>query len=325
FVKDGLNWVITFIDDLYINQNIGMKNIANRLNEVSKTPTGRKWNEHLVHTRLSSKAFHGLQEMNFANGETISANVYEPMRTEETYNKIQEIRKARASKYNVASRVSDRNIALLKYVPLTCGYCGRKLTVVQANRADLPQFNTQHGRAVELKTGHRCSIGINAKRYEYNLIKAICDILTSEELSKKYLDLDFNDDDLAKLEAEKKKLLDNIKMSSAAKDKLLDLYLNELINKDDYVNKKDEIQSKLDIITDQSIKVKGKIDAIKSNKLDYTTVKQYINISKDFGVKLTRYEQANVIRDLFTKGVLTQEELILTTEVFNGVPIEIKI
>src|SRR5699024_10606483 len=107
FVKDGWDWVIPFIDDLYINQNIGMKNIANRLNEVSKTPTGRKWNEHLVHTRLSSKAFHGLQEMNFANGETISANVYEPMRTEETYNKIQEIRKARASKYNVASRVSD--------------------------------------------------------------------------------------------------------------------------------------------------------------------------------------------------------------------------
>src|SRR5699024_3336175 len=35
FVKDGWDWVIPFIDDLYINQNIGMKNIANRLNEVS--------------------------------------------------------------------------------------------------------------------------------------------------------------------------------------------------------------------------------------------------------------------------------------------------
>ncbi|WP_373687661.1 hypothetical protein [Virgibacillus proomii] len=40
-----------------------MVSIANELNKISKTPTGNNWNEHLIHTRLTSKIFHGYQEM----------------------------------------------------------------------------------------------------------------------------------------------------------------------------------------------------------------------------------------------------------------------
>src|SRR5690625_721393 len=175
FVKDGWEWVIPFIDNLYLNKNLGMQSIMNELNKVSKTPTGRKWNEHLVHTRLTSKCFHGVQEMTFSNGETITADVYEPMRTEETFNKIQELRKRRSKQFSISTRTSDNNINLLKYVPKQCSYCGRDLSVLQQGTAAKPRYYAQHGRKQSIRTGEVCDIYINAKRYEYNMMKALRD------------------------------------------------------------------------------------------------------------------------------------------------------
>ncbi|HFK2719202.1 TPA: recombinase family protein, partial [Escherichia coli] len=71
YAKKDWNWVIPFIDNLYLNEQAGMKLIADKLNEVSKTPTGRSWNEHLIHTRIKSKAYHGVMEKEFSNGEVI--------------------------------------------------------------------------------------------------------------------------------------------------------------------------------------------------------------------------------------------------------------
>src|SRR5690625_1127703 len=131
YVKNGWGWTIPFIDDLYINNNMGMKAIANELNKVSKTPTGNEWNEHLVYTRLSSKAFHGVQEMEFSNGETISANVFEPLRTEKTYDQIQSIREKRANQFGTYTRTSTENINLIKYVPITYGNYTLLLSVMR--------------------------------------------------------------------------------------------------------------------------------------------------------------------------------------------------
>ncbi|UTW69902.1 recombinase family protein [Anaerobacillus sp. HL2] len=81
------------IDKLYLDEQLGMKSIADRLNQVSRTPSGTLWNETLVHRRLVSKAFHGVMEKTFANGEVIAIEgIYPPLRSNETFEKIQDER-----------------------------------------------------------------------------------------------------------------------------------------------------------------------------------------------------------------------------------------
>ncbi len=325
YVKKGWDWTIPFIDNLYINEKLGMKNIANALNKVSKTPTGKDWNEHLVWTRLDSKAFHGIQEKDFETGETISAKVFEKLRTEETYNKIQEIRAERREKFSVNTRTSQININLLKHIPITCGYCQRVISVQQRGTQASPRFYAEHRRS-ETISGERCDMYLNAKRYEYNLIKALKEILLSKELSEKYIDFETNDEELVLLRKSADRSKEALKQLRSAKDRLLDLYLNDSqLEKADYLNKDNELNKKISNLEVQVEQVERKISAINKNAWNYESLYEYIEIAEEIGVNLTRHEQARIIGNIFKKAVLTNEELVLTTEIYNGIPVEINI
>ncbi|MET3507078.1 recombinase family protein [Halalkalibacter oceani] len=324
YVKKGWEWTVPFIDDLYINKKMGMKKISDKLNEVSSTPIGGKWNEHLVHTRLTSKAFHGYQERAFSNGETVTAKVFEPMRTEETYNIIQEIRTARAEGFSVSTRTSTDNINLLKFVPITCGYCGRTIQVQQTSKKEKPRFYAQHGRK-DTASGERCDILVNAKRYEYNLIKALKEILLSEELSRKYIDFETKDEELEKLKKEVDHTKASLNKLNQSKDRLLDLYLDAKIEKDSYLKKEAELSGRIKALSDIVEKTERKIVAINKNDWNYESLYDYIEIAKEFESDLTRHEQAIIASKLFTKAILTEKELVLTTEIYNGIPVDIKV
>lgn len=324
YVKNGWGWTIPFIDDLYLNRNVGMFTIANELNKISKTPTGRAWNEHLVWTRLTSKCFHGYQEMTFTNGETISSPVYEPLRTEETYNRLQEVRKKRAVESNIASRKSNINISLLKHVPLTCSDCGRVLFTQQRGPSNAPTYVTQHGRK-DTVSGHRCGIYVNALRYEYNLVKALRDILTSEKLSSKYINFQYDDSEKKQLEVDFKNQQKSLNELTAAKDRLLDLYLGGGIEKNAYLKKDEEMQRKINVVKSLFTKTDRKLTVIRNNEWNYETLKQYLHFSKDFGMRMTRHEQAEMFAKFFTSGKLSDTELVLTTEIFNSIPIDITV
>jgi len=328
YIKKGWEWVIPLIDDLYVNENYGMTLIAQELNKISKTPTGRDWHENLVQTRLESKAFHGVQEKHFSTGEVVSADgVFEPMRTERTYNKIQEIRNKRREQFSINTRISQININLLKHVPITCGHCGRVLSVQQLGNKDAPRFYAAHGRAVEMRTGKKCNISINAKRYEYNLIKALQEILLSEELSAKYIDFDTDDEELQRLKSDTKRNKTSLDRLQESKDRLLDLYLNSeaRLSKDEYVKKDREIDSRIEALTDLIDGLNRKIDAIDKNTWNYDALYEYIEMAGQIGTHLTRHEQAQIIGDIFSKAVLTESELKLTTEIYNGIPVEITV
>ncbi|OAT84210.1 hypothetical protein A6P54_02630 [Bacillus sp. MKU004] len=95
-IDKDFSWVIPAIDKMYLESGMGIKAIADRLNEISQSPDGKRWNASFVHRRLISKTFHGVMEKTLKDGETISIeNIYPPLRTEETWWKIQEERKRR--------------------------------------------------------------------------------------------------------------------------------------------------------------------------------------------------------------------------------------
>ncbi|QKY69442.1 recombinase family protein [Lentibacillus sp. CBA3610] len=323
--KPDWKWVIPFIDELYLNEQLGMRIISDKLNEVSNTPTGKKWNEHLVETRIKSKAFHGIQEKNHNSGEIISAYVYEPLRTEETYNRLQEERNKRGKQYSVAGRKNTKNIHMLKRTYLTCGHCGRKINLETHGLKSRPLYYAKHGRKTSIKYGYTCDVNINTIRFDANIMKALKDVLTSEELAKKYIQIDYDEQEVNQLKSEIKELEKSISDLNASLDRLLDIYLSGDLKKSKYTEKDQSINAKIKVQEDTLAKLNRKLEAIDASSFTYESLYQYMEIAKNIETELTGLERAQLIGTLFPKGVVYKDKLVLITEVFKGIPIEITI
>lgn len=319
-------WVIPFIDDLFLNEQLGMKLISDRLNEISKTPTNNKWNEHLIYRRFITKAYHGIMEKEFAGGEVITVpGVYELLRTEETYNRIQEERKKRTKQFSVAGRKNTNNIHMLKRTELTCGECGRNIAISMHGSKVRPIYYAKHGRKTSLKNGHSCDISINTIRFDTNITRALKDVLTSEKLAKKYIDIEYNEEEVNNLKTEVKALEKAMTDLNASADRLLDLFLSGGINKSKYTEKEKEITTKRNLQDDDLNKLRRKLSAIDSSSFTYESLYQYMAIAKNIEMELTGLEKAQLMGTLFPSGVVYKNKLILTTEVFKGIPVEITI
>ncbi|MDJ1630989.1 recombinase family protein [Bacillus velezensis] len=98
-VNEKWSWVIPFIDDLYLNKGYSFKRIAKELNKITLTPTGKKWSDTVIASKLKNKAYHGIMRKTFSNGETIEIeNIYPKLRSEESYEKLQEVRELKYQK-----------------------------------------------------------------------------------------------------------------------------------------------------------------------------------------------------------------------------------
>ncbi|MFD2046050.1 recombinase family protein [Ornithinibacillus salinisoli] len=321
--KEDWKWVIPFIDDLYLQKQLGMKSISDKLNEISKTPTGKQWNEHLIHTRLTSKAFHGIQEKEFTDGEQIKAYVYEPLRTEETYNKIQEEKEKRSGQFSVSGRKNSDNIHMLKRTHITCGHCERTISISQHGTKERPNYYAKHGRKKSIKS--QCDLSINTVRFDNNIIKALKDVLTSEELAKKYIRIEYDKNEVNILKSEIKQQEKTITDLKASLDRLLDIYLSGDLKKDKYLEKEKVFHSKIEVQEETLIKLKRKLTAIDSSSFTYESLYQYMAIAKNIESELTGLERAQLVGTLFPRGIVYDNKIILITEVFNGIPIEVAI
>jgi DNA invertase Pin-like site-specific DNA recombinase len=323
-LDDNWSWVIPFIDDLYLHLQYGMLTIANMLNKISRTPTGNLWNEHLIDTRLRTKAYHGVMEKTYSNGETISIEgIYPAIRTKETWEKIQREREKRGEQYKATSRQRD-NLHILRRTYITCGECGRKIHLAMHGTREQPRYYLKHGRKLKLKDETVCDISINAIRFEKNIIQAIKDILSGEDLAKKYMDLDFDQNEVEQI---RKQIETNEKTISSLRsklDKLLDLYLEGRHSKDILAKKETEIENELSIITNQTDQLKAKYELLKNNAFSYDFVYELMELAEGFDTEFTPLEQAQIMGSMFPQGVLYQEHLLLKAEI-KGVPIDVRI
>lgn len=319
------SWVIPLIDKLYLEDQLGMKVISDKLNEVSRTPSGTLWNETLVYRRLISKAFHGVMEKNFANGETIAIEgTYPPLRTLETYEKIQEERRIRATHYKATSRRKE-NLHILRRTASMCGVCGRKLSLQQNGTLENPTYYLKHGRKRRIKDETVCDISINTKRFESNLIQAIKDILSGEEQAKNYIKLDINKDDIKQLESQIKKLDKTIRDLQGKLDRLLDLYIDGAFKKDDLLKRQTEIENELNSHSNEKKQLSAKYEALKKKEWNYEMIYDYLEFAEDFDTELTPIEQTKLVGDLFPTAVLFRDKLIMKAEINGEIPVEISV
>jgi site-specific DNA recombinase len=322
--NDKWSWVIPMIDDLYLNRQLGMKSIGDELNKISRTPSGTLWNETLVYRRLISKAFHGVMEKTFANGETISIDdIYPPLRTEETWLKIQEERKKRSVQFKATSRQRD-DLHILRRTLITCGECGRKINLAQHGNKHVPLYYLKHGRKLRLSDETVCDININTVRVERNIIKAIKDIITNEEMARNYIDLEMDSTEILLLEKQTKKNDSLIRSLQSKLDKLIDLYLESALSKELLAKKQAEIENEINTITIQNKHAMAKLDVLRNNTFNYDFIYELFEIAEGFETDLTPFEKAQVTGKLFPNGIVFHDKLILMA-VIRNVPIEIEI
>ena len=312
-VDEEWSWVIPFIDDLYLIKQFGMNSISQELNKICRTPSGKHWNERLVQLRLTSKAFHGIMEKSFSNGETISIdNMYPPLRTEETYNKIQVERFKRGNQFNAYSRETDE-LHLFRRTTFECGECGRKISLSQHGTKKTPRFYLKHGRSRRVSDQYVCDISINTVRIEPQVRIALAEILKGKTFAAQYVNLDLHSGDLLEHEKTIKSLEKNINDLEIKKNRLLDLFLDGNFEKDVLTKKQAEIDVSLNQLNTQKIELDSKIKLLQSKTWGYKKIYEYIQVVDRFEDELTPLEQAQMFGELFPHGKIYRNKLVLYT------------
>jgi site-specific DNA recombinase len=312
-VDEEWSWVIPYIDDLYLIKQFGMTSISQELNKICRTPSGKHWNERLVQLRLTSKAFHGIMEKSFSNGETISIdNMYPPLRTEETYNKIQVERFKRGNQFNAYSRETDE-LHLFRRTTFECGECGRKISLSQHGTKKTPRFYLKHGRNRRVSDQYVCDISINTVRIEPQVRMALAEILKGKTFAAQYVNLDLHSGDLLKHEKTINSLGKNINDLEIKKNRLLDLFLDGNFDKDVLTKKQEEIDVSLNQLSTQKIELDSKLKLLQSKTWGYKKIYEYMQVIDRFEDELTPLEQAQMFGELFPHGKLFRNKLVLYT------------
>ncbi|WP_214737472.1 recombinase family protein [Exiguobacterium sp. s162] len=312
------SWIIPFIDDLYMNKGYSDWQIAQELRKIGKTPNGKEWSDVHVRQKLKNKAYHGIMEKKFSNGETITVDdIYPPLRTPEEYERIQE---KRASKFR---RRKEEFPQLLRRTHLTCAKCGRKLTIhMSGDRKYALHFYIKHSRRESQKD---CYVSVNTVRVEANLVAAIKSILTSEDAAKKYVQLDYDAKDLQQMENDLKNANDLKNTTQAKIDRLLPLYLDGIWSKEELEKQKGMLESELKVHVRRIKQLTTKRELVKSNMFNYDMVIQYLAVAERFDVLLTKEEQMNMIGQLFPTGTVYDDHVMLHGHLPNNAPLEVRV
>lgn len=317
-------WTVEFIDNLYLNEQIGLTAIADRLNEICRTPSGRYWNDTLIMRRLKSKAFHGVMEKRFKDGEVITLEgVYPPLRTKETYEEIQRQR-AKRSKVFKPTKEKNNNLHLFRRTYFHCNECGRKISLEQNGSGINKNFYLKHGRKMRLKDRTYCDMSINVIRVEDNVRKALKEILKGETLAKKYIELEVKQKDKEDVEAQLKSLASTLNKNQLRLDRLLELYLDGELDKSTYTKKKEELDGLISQLELQRKEINAKNELLLSQEWGYDMVAELFEVAQNFETDLTPFEQSNVFGKLFPNGWLHREKLVLISEI-AGAPIEVTV
>lgn len=322
-INDAYSWVIPLVDDLYLKEGLSDENIVKVLNGIKKPPSGKPWNTGHVSKRLTSKAYHGIMEKSFSNGETIiTPGVYPALRTEAIWHKIQIKRK---EKYQRRSPIYP---AITRNISVTCGLCGRKLALKQSGSLEYGiHFYYKHGRQHSPDYSPDCNMSINMIRIDFNLLQAAKDIMNSEDTARRYIQFEYSPQDIDNLNAE----IDSVgKLLTAVQQKydaLLDLVLQGgagftpgLLE-----SKQTELANEREVHIARKKQLENKKEVILAKMFNYEAVSQYFEALLYMDEEMTPQEQMDLLGRLFPSGVLYEDKLVLQAYLNSDTPFPVTV
>ncbi|MFG6315915.1 recombinase family protein [Bacillus velezensis] len=322
-VNEKWSWVIPFIDDLYLNKGYSFKRIAKELNKITLTPTGKKWSDTVIASKIKNKAYHGVMRKTFSNGETIEIeNIYPKLRSEESYEKLQEVRELKYQKKTRENEVPQ----LLRRTYMTCGLCGRKLTIHMSGTKEYGiHFYITHGRPERQKDDFKCDLSINMIRVEQNIVSAIKNIIKSEELARDHIQMDFDESDAARLRDEVKAAKKSLADAREKVDRLLPLYLDGKFPKEQLDKQHGFLMNEITTHEKRVKQLNAQLSIVESQQFNYDLILEYFKIAERFDTWLTQNEQMDMIGKLFPQTTVYSDHIVMAGELPNGAPLEISV
>jgi len=296
-------WIIPLIDRLYLEEKMGLQKIATHLNSLSKTAKDKKWTAVQVRNKLRNPAYHGQLKKTFSNGETIlEDNVYPPLRSTETYNKIQDMLDKRHTK------IGTGEAHFLKSIEIRCADCGNILSIRKGSYVD-GEYKHYLRHSNDYINPCPSQPSINTDRIREPLLSFAEKYLAGEESVKKYFDFE-EDDKLQQLEEETKKIEISIKQNKEKLDKLLGLYLSGKWTEEVLDRNKQEIENETNELSEIFESNLKKLNFLRKNQNAFNSIMSYSQLiigSLAYGAKsLGYYEEGDfqeLLSNMFEKAI----------------------
>ncbi|MEK4122246.1 recombinase family protein [Lysinibacillus sp. FSL K6-0102] len=325
-VDENRSWIIPYIDDLLLEQGISATGVASCLNQLCKTPTGKEWTVNQVIQRYKNKAYHGVLEKTFSNGETITVeDVYPKLRSLETFEAI-----TQRLKENYKAKPAEPHF--LRNVIITCASCNRLVSVYKTSSHSkkkdktYPVFTVRH---LNESTHNDCEAKpyVNTKRIKNSLITAVKSILIDEKTAKKYIDAEFDDKELDKIKKQLSELNKQKNDVNSKMDKILKLYLDGKWSEEVLDKERDQLDSRLKHIENSIDDLKRKYELVKTSQFNYDVVVEFLSIAAHFDSLLEESEQQRLIGFIFPTATLdvSNNLLIMHARLPQQVTLDIRI
>ncbi|AJK88531.1 MULTISPECIES: recombinase family protein [Lysinibacillus] len=325
-VDENRSWIIPYIDDLLLEQGISATGVASCLNQLCKTPTGKEWTVNQVLQRYKNKAYHGVLEKTFSNGETITVeDVYPKLRSLETFEAI-----TQRLKENYKAKPAESHF--LRNVIITCASCNRLVSVNKTSSHSrkkdktYPVFTLRH---LNESTHDDCEAKpyVNTKRIKNILITAVKSILIDEKTAKKYIDAEFDDKELDKIKKQLSELNKQKNDVNSKMDKILKLYLDGKWSEEVLDKERDQLDSRLKHIENSIDDLKRKYELVKTSQFNYDVVVEFLSIAAHFDSLLEESEQQRLIGSIFPTATLdvSNNLLIMHARLPQQVTLDIRI
>lgn len=325
-VDENRSWIIPYIDDLLLEQGISATGVASCLNQLCKTPTSKEWTVNQVLQRYKNKAYHGVLEKTFSNGETITVeDVYPKLRSLETFEAI-----TQRLKENYKAKPAEPHF--LRNVIITCASCNRLVSVNKTSSHSkkkdktYPVFTVRH---LNESTHNDCEAKpyVNTKRIKNSLITAVKSILIDEKTAKKYIDAEFDDKELDKIKKQLSELNKQKNDVNSKMDKILKLYLDGKWSEEVLDKERDQLDSRLKHIENSIDDLKRKYELVKTSQFNYDVVVEFLSIAAHFDSLLEESEQQRLIGSIFPTATLdvSNNLLIMHARLPQQVTLDIRI
>lgn len=310
-VNEERSWIIPYLDKALLIEKKSVRLIAKELSVLIKTPTGKDWHTKQLYDRYKNPAYHGDLVRNYNNGETIiTPDAYPKLRTRETFEEIQELLKSRTSKKPAEPH-------FLRGVKITCACCGMAIGTKKRyfynDNMELryPYFALFH---TVQKTHDECKAKpyVHDKRIRHSLVVAVKNILMDRENAKTYIDTDFDQSELDRLEKEIKVMERRMRSLGEESDRLLDLYLDGKWKREKLDERKKKLDEQTLSLSEMLDERKRKYELVKSNQINYNTVSDFLSVASRFDTLLDVEEQQSLIGGLFPTATLDDENNTLT-------------
>ncbi|MFZ3591852.1 hypothetical protein ACOI1C_22235 [Bacillus sp. DJP31] len=224
-----------------------------------------------------------------------------------------------------ADQRNNENLHMLRRTNIKCGMCGRKIHVANQGGKKAARYYLKHGRKLRLKDRSVCDISINTIRFDDKILCAVKEILLSEELAKKYIKIDIDEEEITSLKSQLKKGQKVISQMEEKLDRLLDLYLNSKYSKEQFAVKEKELEGQLENQLKIHNQQRAKLETLEKQEWNYEMLYQYFEVADSLEYELTPNERAQLLGELFPEAILYEDRIVLIAELHVGFPIEIEV